>query len=285
MPSRYRPPPPACQESATAGSPVTAGAAAPARPMSATGAEPPPLPPAQAELVAQDADPESNPARTREDRELKEAMMRSLEEGAPADASEQVHFPKSCVEDDQSLCSTDLAGDFTYRLVSVVSHHGGATHSGHYVSDVYSVDRDRSGWPMQPDQAPPGVVLDSVPALVQHLVEDFAGTGRNVTMDRSLMSKGPYRRVHRVLDTSGWYYLAGEYHGEYHSCGQCAGTSVSYDHRLLRQLPNGRRGLFPAVLTHMLACDRAATVRLQGRTLGNSPTACRNSTAELHDEA
>ncbi|KAF0301453.1 Ubiquitin carboxyl-terminal hydrolase 37 [Amphibalanus amphitrite] len=129
-------------ESAAVGSPVTAGAAAP-RPMSATGAEPPPLPPAQAELVAQDADPESNPARTREDRELKEAMMRSLEEGAPADASEQVHFPKSCVEDDQSLCSTDLAGDFTYRLVSVVSHHGGNTHSGHYVSDVYSVDRDR----------------------------------------------------------------------------------------------------------------------------------------------
>ncbi|KAF0295924.1 Ubiquitin carboxyl-terminal hydrolase 37 [Amphibalanus amphitrite] len=129
-------------ESAAVGSPVTAGAAAPARPMSATGAEPPPLPPAQAELVAQDADPESNPARTREDRELKEAMMRSLEEGAPADAAEQVHFPKSCVEDDQSLCSTDLAGDFTYRLVSVVSHHGGNTHSGHYVSDVYSVDRD-----------------------------------------------------------------------------------------------------------------------------------------------
>ena len=111
--------------------------------MPATGAEPPPLPPAQAELAVQDADPESKPARTREDRELKEAIMRSLEEGAPADASEQVHLSKSCVEDGQSLCSADLAGDFTYRLVSVVSHHGGTTHSGHYVSDVYSVDRDR----------------------------------------------------------------------------------------------------------------------------------------------
>ena len=39
-------------------------------------------------------------------------------------------------------CSVNLAGDNTYRLVGVVSHYGGATHSGHYVSDVYSVDRD-----------------------------------------------------------------------------------------------------------------------------------------------
>ena len=28
--------------------------------------------------------------------------------------------------------SIDLAGDNTYRLVSVVSYYGGATHSGHY---------------------------------------------------------------------------------------------------------------------------------------------------------
>ncbi|KAF0310614.1 hypothetical protein FJT64_018410 [Amphibalanus amphitrite] len=50
-------------------------------------------------------------------------------------------------------------------------------------------------------------------------------------------------------------------------------------------LPAGRRGLFRAVLTHKLACDRAVVVRLRGRTLGNIPNACRNSTAELHDEA
>ncbi|XP_043210166.1 ubiquitin carboxyl-terminal hydrolase 37-like [Amphibalanus amphitrite] len=93
---------------------------APARPSSpATGAEPlPPPPPAQDELVVLDADSESKPARTREDEdgELQEAI---------------------------SLCSVDLAGDFTYRLVGIVSHYGGATHSGHYVSDVYSVGRDR----------------------------------------------------------------------------------------------------------------------------------------------
>ena len=37
----------------------------------------------------------------------------------------------------------DLAGENTYRLVGVISHSGSATHSGHYVSDVYSVGRDR----------------------------------------------------------------------------------------------------------------------------------------------
>ncbi|KAF0302750.1 Ubiquitin carboxyl-terminal hydrolase 29 [Amphibalanus amphitrite] len=70
--------------------------------------------------------------------------MRSLE-GAPADASEQAHLSELCVEDGQSPRSVDLAGDFTYRLVGVVSHYGSATHSGHYVSDVYSVEKR---WPI-----------------------------------------------------------------------------------------------------------------------------------------
>ena len=48
------------------------------------------------------------------------------------------------LEDDQSLGTMDLVGDNTYRLVGVISHYGGATHSGHYyVSDVYRVGRDR----------------------------------------------------------------------------------------------------------------------------------------------
>ena len=37
----------------------------------------------------------------------------------------------------------DLAKNDTYRLVGVVSHLGGTTRSGHYVSDVYSVERDQ----------------------------------------------------------------------------------------------------------------------------------------------
>ncbi|KAF0311124.1 hypothetical protein FJT64_018020 [Amphibalanus amphitrite] len=53
--------------------------------------------------------------------------------GEPADASEQAHLSESCVENDQSLCSVDLAGDFTYRLVGVVQLNGGAKHSGYYL--------------------------------------------------------------------------------------------------------------------------------------------------------
>ena len=79
-----------------------------------------------------------------EEREPQEAILRSLEETRePMDASDQTHCSQFCVGDDQSPSSADLAGDNTYRLVGVVSHYGGATHSGHYVSDVYSVGCDR----------------------------------------------------------------------------------------------------------------------------------------------
>ena len=79
-----------------------------------------------------------------ENRELQEAIRRSLAEGESADGDAvQAHLSEFCAEDDRSLYSVDLAVDDSYRLVGVVSHHGGATHSGHYVSDMYSVDRDQ----------------------------------------------------------------------------------------------------------------------------------------------
>ena len=56
-------------------------------------------------------------------------------------ATEQEHLSGFRAEDDQSRRSLDLAGDNNYRLVGMVSHRGGATHSGHYVADVYSVGR------------------------------------------------------------------------------------------------------------------------------------------------
>ena len=37
----------------------------------------------------------------------------------------------------------DPVDDSTYRLVGVVCHHGGSTQSGHYVSDVFCLDKDR----------------------------------------------------------------------------------------------------------------------------------------------
>ena len=102
-----------------------------------------PLP--AAELTTLDADSEPRPPRTRahEERELQEALMRSLDKYEPADPIEQTHPSKYSVDADQSHYSVDQAGENTYRLVGVVSHYGDSTHSGHYVSDVYSVGRDR----------------------------------------------------------------------------------------------------------------------------------------------
>ena len=140
--------------------PATPAAARPAlsppAPAELAPAPPPPPPPPEspvpqsqarpADVVILDADGDGKPTRTREDeeRELQEASLRSLKEGEPADvaAAEQAQLSEFCVEDDQSLRSLDLAGDNTYRLVGLVSHYGGATHSGHYVSDVYSAARD-----------------------------------------------------------------------------------------------------------------------------------------------
>ncbi|KAF0298908.1 Ubiquitin carboxyl-terminal hydrolase 37 [Amphibalanus amphitrite] len=104
------------------------------------------LPSAAGELVARDAEPDSWPARSsteeEEDSELQGAIAKVQEEGESEDlAAEQGHLSEFRAEDDQSRRSLDLVGDNNYRLVGVVSHRGGATHSGHYVADVYSVGR------------------------------------------------------------------------------------------------------------------------------------------------
>ena len=99
---------------------------------------PPPAP------VVLNSQSDQKPKRTPEDEDhkIQEAITRSLKEREPADsAPEQTHLHESCVGGDQLRCSVDLAKNNTYRLVGVVSHLGGTTHSGHYVSDVYSVER------------------------------------------------------------------------------------------------------------------------------------------------
>ena len=79
--------------------------------------------------------------RTRED-EVKEAIRLSLEEGGAAETGEagQACLSEFCVMDDQTFSPArppvDPTGAFSYRLVGVVTHYGGTTRSGHYVSDV-----------------------------------------------------------------------------------------------------------------------------------------------------
>jgi len=59
----------------------------------------------------------------------------------------------------------------------------------------------------------------------------------------SLTSKGLYNRVRSVIDLNNRYYLASEYL-EFRSC---TGTFISYDSRLLGQLPDAIKMRFPIV--------------------------------------
>ena len=51
---------------------------------------------------------------------------------------------------------------------------------------------------------------------------------------------------------------------------------------MLSQLMYSIRTWFFATLTHKYACDLAVISLLRSRTLGNSPTALRNSLLEVH---
>lgn len=96
----------------------------------------------------------------------------------------------------------------------------------------------------------------------------------------SLTSKGLYNRVRSVIDLKNRYYLA----NEYLECSSCKGTFLSYDYRLLQQLPDDVKARFPVVLTRKFAADQSIAALLRARTIGNSPTALCNDVHELHTE-
>ncbi|KAK1784257.1 hypothetical protein P4O66_019991 [Electrophorus voltai] len=79
------------------------------------------------------------------------------------------------------------------------------------------------------------------------------------------MACGLYKTVRRVLDFSGWYFMATEYL-ECRRCKKVAGWSQD----VLDQLDSVHREKFPAVLTYRLSCDKEVICLMWGRTLGNS---------------
>ena len=149
--SSSSPAPPSTSPSTTAATADPTWTPSPARPSSPkaaaeAGSSPAVLPPpADPPLVVLDSQSDQKPKRFREDEDkLQEATTRFPEEREPANPEAiQAQLSESCVEGDQSRCSVDLAGGNTYRLVGMVSHLGGATHSGHYVSHVYSLGRNQ----------------------------------------------------------------------------------------------------------------------------------------------
>ena len=90
--------------------------------------------------------------------------------------------------------------------------------------------------------------------------------------------------MRQVVDVSTHYYLATEYLECRKKSGGCGATLLSWSEEVLGQLTDAVRCRFPVVLAHSSACDRAVLGLLRSRTLGNSPTALRQSVHELHSE-
>ena len=61
-------------------------------------------------------------------------------------------------------------------------------------------------------------------------------------------------------------------------------TYISWDYRVMLQLPDCVRARFPAILTYKCACDMALASLLRARTMGNSPTALRMNFLEVYSE-
>ena len=98
--------------------------------------------------------------------------------------------------------------------------------------------------------------------------------------DTSLTSKGVYNRVRTIVDLKDQYYLA----TEYLECRSCKGTFLSYDSRLMDNLPTYLRICFPIVLTRKYACDVSVVALMGSRSIGNSPTALRKDLNEIHTD-
>ena len=98
--------------------------------------------------------------------------------------------------------------------------------------------------------------------------------------EEALTSKGLYNHVRLVMDVKQYYYVA----AEYMYCRACSGTFISWDTRILSQLSDGVRARFPVLMTRKYVCDESVIAALRSRTLGNSPTALRNTMHEMHSE-
>ena len=83
-----------------------------------------------------------------------------------------------------------------------------------------------------------------------------------------------------MTDLKVYYYVA----AEYMECRFCFGTFITWDLRMLDQLASGVRARFPVLMTRKYACDPSVIALLRSRTLGNNPTALRNTLHEIHSE-
>ncbi|XP_076836386.1 uncharacterized protein LOC143482023 isoform X1 [Brachyhypopomus gauderio] len=87
-------------------------------------------------------------------------------------------------------------------------------------------------------------------------------------LGHKLTACGTYKTVQRVLDFSGWYFMA----TEYLECRRCKKKVAGWSQDILDQLDPVHREKFPVILTYRLSCDKEVVNLMRGRTLGNSVT-------------
>ncbi|KAL0147535.1 hypothetical protein M9458_057163, partial [Cirrhinus mrigala] len=95
-----------------------------------------------------------------------------------------------------------------------------------------------------------------------------------------LTACGMYKTVRRVLDVSGWYFMA----TEYLECRSCKRKLAAWSQDILDQLDPVHHEKFPAVLTYRLSCDKEVVRMMRGRTLGNSANALYRQLCVRHRE-
>ena len=66
--------------------------------------------------------------------------------------------------------------------------------------------------------------------------------------------------------------------------GGCTSTYISWDSRIVKQLPDSVLARLPVVPTYRYACDRTVVSLLRAHTLGNSTTALHHNILEGHSE-
>ncbi|KAL2082093.1 hypothetical protein ACEWY4_021911 [Coilia grayii] len=98
------------------------------------------------------------------------------------------------------------------------------------------------------------------------------------TCGGKLVYAGLYETVRRVLDMSGWYFMA----TECLECSSCHKKVAGWSHDVLEQLDITHREEFPAVLTYQLSCDRAVIGLLKKHSLGYSVSRLHASLVKQH---
>ena len=69
---------------------------------------------------------------------------------------------------------------------------------------------------------------------------------RPTCCQKHLTKCGMYKTIRKVLDIDGWYLMA----TEYLECRRCRRKVAAWSQEVVRQLGEGHRALFPAILTY-----------------------------------